>query len=171
MRYARVVQMLIGLCLALTCDVGSSRADMIILAPVQLDDPVTWVLTAAIFGVTTIIEFLVIYWMLDRPKKARTTLFLVVFFLNLVTNPPAQIAVHFLGDWFTIELVVIAIEFGVMMWIFSRMYHSRKLDRPVTVMCTAFIVVIVNLASFVLGVVGFIALSFLRLAPRSAPWL
>jgi len=69
---------------------------MIILPPLQLDHPVTWALMAAIFGVTTIIEFLVIYWMLDRPKMARTSLFLVAFFLNLVTNPPAQIGVWFL---------------------------------------------------------------------------
>ncbi|MEW6113724.1 MAG: hypothetical protein AB1664_16445 [Thermodesulfobacteriota bacterium] len=143
---------------------------MIILPPVQLDDPVTWALMAAIFGVTTIIEFLVIYWMLDRPRSARITLFFVAFLLNMVTNLPAQIGVWFVGDWFAIEVVVIAIEFGVMMLIFSQMYHSGKLDHRVTVPRTALIVLVANLTSFALGVVGFLFLHIMWPRVISVLW-
>ncbi|MEW6529512.1 MAG: hypothetical protein AB1473_01670 [Thermodesulfobacteriota bacterium] len=173
MRYYRVVQMLLGLCLSLACDVRSSRADLIILPilpPLQLDHPVTWALMAAIFGVTAIIEFLVIYWILGRPKKARTTLFLVAFFLNMFTNPSAQIGVLILGYLFAIELLVIAIEFGVLMWVFSQMHHSGKLDHPVTALRTAVIAVIANVASFILGELALTALSILRLPRSLLPW-
>jgi len=45
-----------------------------------------------------------------------------------------------------------------MMLIFSQMHHSGKLDHPVTVQRTALVVLIANLTSFALGVVGFLVL-------------
>jgi len=157
--HTRSVQLVLAL-LLLMCDAQSSLADMVPLPLYNFLagdlDPMFWAVMVVNFGLTTIIEFFVVYFLLGRPRKARTELFFYLLFLNLITNPPAQLGVWLWGTWFWIELVVIWIEFGLMLWIFDRMFRGGKLDHPIGTGRTALIVVVANLASFVLGVIGFL---------------
>ncbi len=155
MQHTRSVQFVLAF-LLLMCDVRSSFANMVMLAPFRPDDPMNWAVMVINFGLTTIVEYLVIYHMLGRPRKARTELFFFLLFLNLITNPPAQFGVWLWGHWFWIEIVVMWGEFGLLLWIFHRMFRGGKLDHPIGTGRTAVIVVMANLASFVLGVIGFL---------------
>jgi len=148
--------------LILMCDVQSSLADMVMLPPFRLDDSVNLIGMAANFGFTTIIEYLAIYHILGRPKKAKTGLFLFVFLVNLITNPAAQIGVWFIGEWFVIEAVVILVEFGLLMLVFARMFRIGALSQPIGAGRTLVVAVMANIASFGLGIVGFFVLASLK---------
>lgn len=154
MRYSRTMQFLIGLLLILVWGVGTSHANMVAPPAFDLGHPLNLVALFLLFGATTIIEFYVIYWILGRPRKARKDLFLCALLVNALTNPLTQVAVWLLQSWFVIELVVVMVEFGFMIWVFKRMYHSEKLDRPITLVRTVVTVLVTNMVSFGLGVVG-----------------
>jgi hypothetical protein len=153
-----LAQVLLSLFLVVVCGVGSSYADFVMFPTFDLGHPLSWVVILLAFGATTIIEYPAIYWILGRPKKAKKSLFLCVLLVNAITNPLAQLGVWFLDGWFTIELAVVAVEFGLMVWIFKRMYNSGKFDRPITLVRTAVTVLVANLISFVLGVAVLLAL-------------
>jgi hypothetical protein len=117
---------------------------------------------------TVVIEYFVVYLMLRRPSKAKIQLFLYIILINLITNPAAQLAMLFIGDpdltgssgmslivVCIIELVVVAIEFGLMMWIFGRMHRRGLLEKPVATDFILIIAVVTNLASFGLVFIGF----------------
>ncbi len=166
MRQKRSAQLFLGMCLVLVCDVGSAHANGLIVRPFPPflpfvpGSPVGWALMAAAYGFTTIIEYLVIYLMLGRPKKVRTKLFVCVLVMNLVTNPAAQVGVWFSGEWLAIELIVIIVESIVLMAIFARMHDSGTLENSVTAGRSFLTALVANLASFLLGGVAFIG-SFL----------
>lgn len=154
LRSTRLIQLVFGLFVISVCDVGSSHANMVRLPPFEIRGPLDLAVMALMFCATTIVEFFVVYWILGSPKKARRGLFLFALLVNLITNPPAQLWVWILGEWFVIELVVIIVECGLMAWVFRRMHHSGKLDHPVTGVRTAATVLTANVVSFILGVVS-----------------
>jgi len=129
-------------------------------------------LAAAMLGglaVTTAVEYGVIYWMLGRPAKARLRFLFSLLLVNVITNPPVQLATFFIPDLFRprllgelllmlgiVELVVVLVEFGLLRWIFGRMYRGGALNEAITVKRTFLIALTANLASFVVGCTAFI---------------
>ena len=157
MKCALLVQFLLAFALLL-CDAQSSFADMVNLPPPLLPnwphEPPNLAVILTNLGLTTVIEYLVIYLILGRPQKARAELFTFLLFVNLITNPPAQLGVWIWGHWFLIELVVMCVEFVLLLSIFDRMFLGGKLNDQIGAGRTAMIVLVANLTSFVLGLLG-----------------
>jgi hypothetical protein len=177
----KIVQIVSAICFTLVCCVGAASADGGTVVPFYQDvfgHSSVWesirdlfaaysMLFTLIFCATVAVEFLVVFFLLGRPAKARRSLFIYMVLINIVTNPPAQISMLFVGDPdllgssklaylvdFLIELVVIAVEFGLLRWTFGRMRRGGVLDEPVTATRTFVIAVVANVASFAIGVVG-----------------
>jgi hypothetical protein len=159
--YTWSARLLFGLLLVAVSDVGSSHANMIGPPPFDLEHPLNLAALFLTFGATTIIEFYVIYRMLGRPKKAKKGLLLCALLINALTNPLTQLLVWLLQAWFMIELLVVLVEMGFLVWIFKRMYHFGKLEQPVTFVRTVVIALVANGASFGLGLVGLFVLSIM----------
>lgn len=118
------------------------------------------------FVATLLVEYPVVYWMIGRPKKARTQLLFWLALINMVTNPAVQIALLYLEPalegwerfgWLylcVIELAVVAVEFWLFTRVFARMYRGRALDEPVTTTWALVAAIAANLASFVIGGIG-----------------
>ena len=84
--------------------------------------------------------------------------------VNVITNPAAQIAAIFFGRtmgsealaWIMIclvELVIVAVEFGLLTLILGKMYRQGAFDELVTGKRLIGMVTVANLASFALGFV------------------
>jgi hypothetical protein len=124
-----------------------------------------------IFLITVVVEYLTVYYLLRRPRKARMQLICYLFFINAVTVPTALLAMLFIADPdllgsmaralladCMIELVVVTSEFGVLRWIFGGMYGRGVLDERVTDTRILGISLAANVASLAIGVLGSIAL-------------
>ena len=170
----RLLELAVCLCLIHFCGSGSSFADVGGSVPFYKEvahDPFSWnyCFFGAIVVATIIIEYPIIYFLLERPVKARMQLFLFTVLVNLVTNPVAQFSILFIADpvllgshllanvvMLLIELVVVAVEFSLMIWIFRWTYLRGLLDRHVTATRTLVIALTANMASFAIGYIGFL---------------
>jgi hypothetical protein len=172
LRLTRVMQ--VGFCLWVTmCCVWSCLADggppIAFYKEVSPGDYLVacYPLFAETYLVTVLVEYVAVYWLLGRPAAARMSLLLYLLLINLLTNPVAQLGMLFLGDPVlmgsralaqgmdcVIELTVVVVEFGLMKWIFSRMYRNGLLAQPITALRTLVMALVANLASFAVGTVG-----------------
>ena len=124
----------------------------------------------AAFCVTVIIEWLVISCFIWGDARVWLELFPWVLLVTIITNPAAQFAILFLADpdllgsgalsllvLCLIELVVVIVEFGLLIWIFGRMYRRGVLDTRLTARRTFVMALLANPASLV-GTFGLIFL-------------
>jgi len=156
--------------LIMVCGAESCFADYI-LYPRPSDAAI--VISEA-FCATVVIEFVIIYWMLRRPSKARGRLFLLVLGVNLISYPLAQVAfvslppsLSLLGQspephlvifkMLGIELFVVVLEYWLLKQIFKDMYRVGALSKTVSGRKTLATAIVANLATFLLGIVGWIA--------------
>jgi hypothetical protein len=172
-QYTRWAQAILGLCCTLMYCTGSAFANggpSTLFHEEVAYDALFWnsSLFAEMFLATVAVEYAVVYFMLGRPAKASMQLLGWVLFVNVITNPAAQLGLLCLGDpvlwgsdtlaWVMIgivELIVVAVEFCLLKWIFGRMNRRGRLDEPVSTRRTFAIALVANAASFVCGIVGF----------------
>jgi hypothetical protein len=180
LRYTRLVRCACALALMFTCDVGSIFADGGLPVPFYQEVFTNtsfrdflcgfyYKILLEIFCATVAIEYLVVFLLLGRPPKAKIKLFCYILLINLITNPAEQFAIFFLADpdllgstgrsllmICLIEFVVITIEFGLMLWIFRRMYRRGMLQRAITAGHTIVLALVANVASSGILFIGFI---------------
>jgi hypothetical protein len=130
------------------------------------------------FFATVIIEYVVICWFFAWSKKVMAKLLFAVVVLNIITNPAAQAGAIFFATslesetlaWtmiWIIEFLVVAVEFGLLKWIFRYMYRQGALDEEVTPKRTLLIAAVANLASFAFGFLG----TLVVLTVTVTPWV
>lgn len=168
-RYSWLSQVIFAIWIAGVCGGSASADDAGVPFFRDIADPVSLGYMMLIrFCVTVAAEYLVVLGCLTGRLKAFSALFVWVLLINVVTNPAAQFGVAFVADpavlgseaaallmWFGIELAVVAVEFGLLRWIFTRMYQRHILNEPVSMRRTIVIVLLANLASILAGTLGF----------------
>jgi hypothetical protein len=121
------------------------------IARFGLEFLVYWI---ALFWGTVIVEYPVLYVLIDRPASARGQLFLWVLFVNAITTPPLQFGLFTAPSaslLYAVEFAAVIVEFALLTWVFDRMYRRGVLDQPVSGTRALLASLVANLASFACG--------------------
>jgi hypothetical protein len=127
---------------------------------------ITEALHPLLFFLSPLVESLavlaILAWMFKlNLAKSWTRLFLLVFIVNFITLLPTQYLASYLLDNFnlaamySVEILVIIVEWLFLALIFSTLFRHKDISRPVSIKQVLLITIVVNALSFALGLAFF----------------
>lgn len=134
--------------------------------PTPLESPIFRTIVIVImFIIAVCIEYLIIIKSKINKDFREDNLFLIVLIINLITIPPVQLLAYaefiYLSSFFWLYVFGLEVLIIILEWLLLTTAVKKRYSRILPPIYSLFIVIIANVASFLLGLVPFFNIQFL----------